>query len=62
MSVERYWVNQPSSSQVLHALHGTNVLAEKENWNPNFMKIHFLEGEIISMSVPKYCLSKGWKS
>jgi len=62
MSVERYWINQPSGLQLLHELHGTNVLAEPEKWNPNFMRIHFLNGEIISMQVPKSILSEGWKS
>ena len=54
---ERMWVNQPSKSQPLHHLHGTNVLAVKEG---NAMCIYFLSGPVISRQCMSLFLSKGW--
>lgn len=30
MNIQRMWINQPSELQILHHLHGTNVLAVRE--------------------------------
>ena len=51
----RMWVNQPSTLQPLHHLHGVNVLAVGTT-------IYFLKGATISAEVPPNCLSKGWQS
>jgi len=54
----RCWINQPSTLQVGHKYHGTNVLAA-----PDFegrSKVFFLGGETVSMTVPSQWLSPGW--
>lgn len=54
----RMWINQPSTLQPYHNLHGTNVLAVREyddTWS-----VFFLSGEIVSQQVPGSSLSKGW--
>lgn len=56
--MKRMWINQPSTLQPLHKLHGTNVLAK-----PETDKVHiayFLSGPRISQQVPNECLSAGW--
>lgn len=50
----RMWINQPSTLQPLHHLHGTNVLAQGT-------RVWFLAGDVISMEVPPNVLSKGWR-
>lgn len=55
---KRKWVNQPSTLQPLHHLHGTNVLAVHEyddTWS-----IFFLSGETASQQCSGLCLSNGW--
>lgn len=57
MGIQRMWINQPSTSQPLHKLHGTNVLAirEGDGW-----RIYFLSGAVISQQAPFDTLSDGW--
>jgi len=55
----RMWINQPSTLQPFHNLHGQNVLAEKD-WG--MMRVYFLSGDIISQRMPVECLSKGWRT
>lgn len=57
-TLKRMWVNQPSTLQPLHELHGTNVLAYEES--ENMTCSYFLHGHIISQQIPKICLSNGW--
>lgn len=57
--IERMWINQPSTLQPLHHLHGTNVLASHEY--DDTWQVYFLSGGVISMQVLSLCLSKGWK-
>jgi hypothetical protein len=52
------WVNQPSTLQPLHKLHGTNVLAVAEG---NDWRIYFLNGAVVSQDAPKNSLANGWK-
>jgi hypothetical protein len=54
----RMWINQPSTLQPLHKLHGTNVLAIPEG---NGYVIYFLSGDTISMQASRNWLSLGWK-
>ena len=51
--MKRMWINQPSTMQPLHHLHGTRVLADGT-------KVYLLDGPTISMEVPSLCLSEGW--
>lgn len=57
--IRRMWVNQPSNLQLLHHLHGTNVLAieEGDGW-----RIYFLDGAVISQQAERSSLSDGWRS
>lgn len=58
--LKRMWINQPSTLQPLHHLHGTNVLAHIEEGVGT--TIYFLSGEVVSMMVRNNVLSKGWKT
>ena len=55
----RMWINQPSTLQKFHALHGTNVLAETDYGDT--MRIYFLSGDVFSQQVSKSALSEGWR-
>ena len=55
---KRMWVNQPSTLQPLHNLHGTNVLAIPER--EGIYRIYFLSGPVISQEASTLCLSNGW--
>lgn len=56
--IERMFVNQPSSLQPHHNLHGARVLAVAETESSH--RVYFTEGPIISMVMTKLALSKGW--
>ena len=51
--MNRMWINQPSTLQPLHELHGVRVLADGN-------RVWFLDGDVVSMEVPPRTLSKGW--
>jgi hypothetical protein len=55
---KRMWVNQPSTLQPFHNLHGTNVLAIPER--EGIYRIYFLAGPIIDQELSALCLSDGW--
>lgn len=55
----RAWINQPSSLQPLHYLHGTNVLAVADG--PGYFKAYFLSGDTIDMRVSDLSLTLGWR-
>lgn len=55
---QRMWINQPSTLQPLHHLHGTRVLAQHEY--DDTWQIYFLSGDTISMQASRLCLSEGW--
>lgn len=57
-ALKRMWINQPSTLQPLHKLHGTNVLARHEYGDT--WQIFFLSGDVISKQASKLCLSEGW--
>ncbi len=56
----RMWINQPSTAQPLHHLHGTNVLAYQED--ETTYEIFFLSGDIISQQASYLSLSEGWNA
>lgn len=59
--MERYWINQPSTLQEHHKLHGTRVLGAPDDFfGPEFYRVYFLEGPVISMLIHERTLSKGW--
>jgi hypothetical protein len=51
----RKWVNQPSTLQQYHKLHGKRVL-----FDPNEEVIYFTEGDVISQQIDPLALSDGW--
>lgn len=55
---QRKWINQPSTLQPHHDLHGTNVLALHE-YDDTWM-IYFLSGNIVNQQIHGSCLSNGW--
>jgi hypothetical protein len=57
-TIQRMWINQPSSIQSMHTLHGIRVLACPDT--DETMRVYFLSGETVSMQVPRLALSKGW--
>lgn len=58
--LRRMWINQPSSLQVEHPLHGTRVLAEDSDFGTGFVRVWFLDGDIISKEMSVLTLSRGW--
>lgn len=58
MIIKRMWIDQPSTSQPLHHLNGTRVLAYPEY--ANTYRIYFLSGDMISMLADRLWLSEGW--
>lgn len=57
--LRRMWVNQPSTLQPYHALHGINVLAQPEYGST--MRIWFLSGDCVSQQICRSALSDGWQ-
>lgn len=55
MKVYRAWINQSSTLQPLHKYYGKKGIAIEEN---GIITLHFSEGTLLSMVVPKICLSK----
>lgn len=56
--MKRMWINQPSTLQTFHKLHGTCVLATPEYDGKH--RIYFLGGDVISQQVYTDVLSEGW--
>lgn len=54
----RAWINQPSTQQPLHKLHGKNVIVTAIDGDT--AEVFFTEGGTISSRIPKLVLSKGW--
>lgn len=59
--MRRMWINQPSTLQPDHDLHGLDVLAEEEG-EGEFVTVYFLAGRATSWTVRKQSLSPGWLS
>jgi hypothetical protein len=56
--LRRMWINQPSTLQTLHKLHGERVLAAPGTEGTH--RVYFVRGSIVSMQVPYHVLSAGW--
>jgi hypothetical protein len=54
----RMWVNQPSTQQPMHHMHGTRVLAKP--YTDNTSLVWWLEGSVVSSVMPSLYLSAGW--
>lgn len=57
-TMKRMWINQPSTLQSLHKMHGVRVLACPDT--DTTMRAYLISGDIISMQVPRQALSDGW--
>ena len=60
MKMSRHWINQPSTTQPLHDLNGSNVIGPRTLTNDP-VTIYFTSGDIISMIIKPLCLSPGWR-
>ena len=58
--IVRMWVNQPSTLQPLHHMHGTNVLATRDS--DGGARVYFLSGPIVSQQMMWEWLSLGWRA
>jgi hypothetical protein len=58
--LERMWINQPSTLQEFHHLHGARVLAQASVYGPFARRVWFTQGDVVSMEVPEWVLSPGW--
>jgi hypothetical protein len=55
--IYRAWINQPSTLQPLHSLHGTRCIA-KDNDDEETVRIWFTSGEVLSMECFKENITK----
>ena len=62
MNLRRMWINQPSTIQGFHKLHGKLVLATRPPLGDRrrFVQVYFTDGDIISQELPWSILSDGW--
>jgi len=54
----RGFINQPSTLQPFHYMHGVKVLVDINTKNNNVI-VYFIEGTVISAVVPASFVSKG---
>lgn len=54
----RVWVNQPSTLQCCHEMHGLRGLAVQDT--NGMVCFYYLEGAAISCRIPASALSEGW--
>ena len=54
--IYRAWINQPSTLQPLHRLHGTHCIAVEDR--PGNVRLYFTEGPVHSMDADPICISK----
>jgi|GEM_PF-5453732 len=54
--VYRAWINQPSTRDRHHQLHGKYGIAV-DRGGPN-VTLHFAEGPVHSMVIPRHCISR----
>lgn len=58
-NLTRCWINQPSSLQPHHNLHGVRVLVAEDE-SPAYPRIYFLDGPVHSLTISRLALSAGW--
>ena len=57
--LKRFWINQPSTSQPFHDLHGQSVLANPESFDGDYCDAFFAEGPVIVQRIQKIALTPG---
>lgn len=55
-NIYRAWINQPSTLQPLHKLHGTRCIVA--DYGEDFFTIYFTEGPVHSMVCSRLCVSR----
>jgi hypothetical protein len=63
MTLDRYWINAPSTLQPMHVMHGAKVIADPsapDGKDPAFTRVYPRSGSIISFRCPVSALSPGW--
>lgn len=58
--MRRMWINQPSTKQTHHSLHGTRVLVDTNRSLGDPVTVYFLSGAVVSMRMSPMALSDGW--
>jgi hypothetical protein len=58
--IYRAWINQPSTLQPLHHLHGKYCIAH--DTHQGSVTIYFTEGDVHSMDVMRSCISRVYLS
>jgi hypothetical protein len=56
VEIYRAWINQPSTLQPLHHLHGTPCIAMEDR--PGNVRLYFVEGAVHSMDADPLSISK----
>jgi len=56
MQIYRAWINQPSTKQPLHRLHGTKCIVVDNGGQS--VRLYFAEGIVHSMEALRYCVSR----
>ena len=57
-NLKRMWINQPSSKQPFHELHGSRVLVVHDS--SSTARIFFVDGAVESQDIDPLALSDGW--
>ena len=52
--IYRAWINQPSTLQPLHRVHGRYCIAE--DYGLPSLKLHFVDGDVHSMTALRECI------
>jgi hypothetical protein len=60
MKLYRAWINQPSTLQPLHALHGTHCIVH--DTGDQSVTLYFTEGDVHSTTAFRQCISRVYLS
>lgn len=56
MDIYRAWINQPSTQQPLHALHGTRCIVDDDG--SQSVTLYFTDGDLHSTTALRQCISR----
>lgn len=59
--IYRGWINQPSTLQPLHELHGKSCIVV-DNGDKDSVRLYFTEGEVHSMEALRRCVTRVYLS
>lgn len=62
MAIYRAWINQPSTLQPLHSLHGKVCIVHDNDINSRNVTLYFTEGDVHSMDASRLCVSRVYLS